>query len=153
MPDSGFALGASCDCTCGPTFKKCGTGPGCDIPANNLTISWTNIITGNGSAALVYNAMGGVWRSGCTGGGTNQLVFQLGCNAGVPELRAFYPITGACVGGVFTGFTNFCSNVAGGAGTLTQTSLTCGAGYTQVFTVTLCASLSASGYTSFTVSP
>lgn len=125
----------------------CGT---CSIPTVNLMVAWTNVIIGNGSTNLFYN--GGVlgagqWGSNCT----NQLIYSLSCNVNLVEFRVYYFVSGTCP----TGMSNYCSNLAGGAGSLIQTSLTCGASFMAVYSancvVPSCPVLCANGYGTFTI--
>ena len=77
----------------------------CNIPAEDLTISWTNILTSNGSATMVYDSGTSLWTTGCVDG---DFQLRLGCNAGTIELRAIF-FTG--VGGCPDGTSNYCSNL------------------------------------------
>ena len=66
-------------CNC-PVLTGCA---GCQIPAQNLTLSWVNPVIGNGSTPLIYSAAGaGSWVASCV----NQLIFSLICT-GAPGLR------------------------------------------------------------------
>jgi hypothetical protein len=77
----------------------------CQIPETDLTLSWTNAFTGNGSTTLFYPGGVGPWAS--TGCPDNGLEFSLGCTAGTIELKAFYFVVGACPSGT----TDYCSNL------------------------------------------
>ena len=77
----------------------------CNIPLEDLTLTWTNTFTGTGSTSLVYSGgLAPTWITGCVDGG---LQFQLGCNDGQIELRAIFFISGECP----TGTPNYCLNL------------------------------------------
>ena len=136
---------SGCTCT-GGSGTTCSP---CTIPNENLTISWVNLLVGNGSDTLVYSA--GTWSTGCSGGaGTgNQLIFTLFCTSGSIEFRVYYFISGSCPTGQIT----YCSNLLASPRKLTLASYTCGAGFTLVFTETSlsCPAVTGSGFTSFTI--
>jgi hypothetical protein len=123
----------------------------CTIPNQNLTISWVNSLTGNGSDTLVYNSSGPTWATGCSGGAGvgNQLLFKLLCTLGQIELRVYYFISGFCP----TGQATYCSNLRTAGSQLFLSSYTCGSGFTLVFTSTRvsCPTISGSGFTSFII--
>lgn len=142
----GFKSGASGGCECCSSkenFTNCG---GCDIPDSNLTVTWHNGVTGDGSAPLVFNGINS-WKSACSGGGFNQRIFSVGCNSGAVEFRVTSFISGTCPDGI----TVFCSTFGG---TLTRTSLTCGSGFLMEVSVNdhSCPDLFENGYTGFTIS-
>ena len=114
----------------------------CTIPNSDLTLSWTNILTGDGSTTLTYS--GGVWASGCVDDG---LTFQLSCTLGSIELRAIFWTGEDC-----TGESNYCSNLRSSPLTLTQTGFTCSP-FSVTFTVGEdgCNELYSVGNTTFTV--
>ena len=58
----------------------------CNIPAQNLILSWVNAISGNGSTALTYATAPASWTSGCSNG----LIYKLLCTGGEVELRVIY---------------------------------------------------------------
>lgn len=89
----------------------------CNIPNEDLTISWTNLITGDGSATLTYTPGPPRWISACADEG---LIFQLQCTGGF-ELRAIFFIEGECP----TGTESYCSNLRTAPLTLTLESYTC----------------------------
>ena len=62
----------------------------CSIPQKNLQVAWTNVISGNGVAPLLYS--GGTWISACSNG----LVYELLCSGGQALFEAIYFTTGAC---------------------------------------------------------
>jgi hypothetical protein len=119
----------------------------CAIPTTNLTVSWTNILSGSGSDTMVYTGgLTPIWQTGCSGaGGAN--IFKLTCNTGSIELRAFYFTSGSCP----TGASAFCSNLLSSPQQLVMSS-TCSP-FSLTFTLTNCLDLSASGYTSITITP
>ena len=123
----------------------------CLIPARNLTISWVNSLTGNGSDTLVYSAVGPTWTTGCSGGAGvgNKLLFKLYCTGGTVELRVFFFVTGACPDGE----TEYCSNLQSPGSQLTLNSYVCDDGFTLAFTLTelSCPAVSSSGFTGFII--
>jgi hypothetical protein len=91
----------------------------CTIPAEDLTISWTNLIGGNGSATLTYSSMpGSSWSTGCVDEG---IFFTLACTDGGIELRATFFVSGVCP----TGETSYCSNLRAEPLALILSSYTC----------------------------
>ena len=122
----------------------------CVIPYQDLAISWVNPLTGNGSDTLAFDPATMTWSTGCSGGGTNPLQFKLLCTSGQIELRVYYFTSGQCPGGQ----SSDCTNLAAGTRMLDLVSVTCGAGFMLVFTLTntSCPALAALGYTGFTVS-
>jgi hypothetical protein len=137
----------------GSTLCCCGGGGGggiscspCNIPTSNLTVSWTNPLTGNGSTGLTYNPGGSpTWTSGCADDG---LLFELLCNAGNIELRAIYFTSGSCP----TGTQAYCSNLLGVGSQLILSSYTCSP-FSLTFTNTgvSCPTLYGDGNTQFVV--
>jgi hypothetical protein len=117
----------------------------CNIPNEDLTISWTNIITGDGSAPLIYTPGPPRWISACADEG---LIFQLQCVDGF-ELRAIFFIEGECP----TGTPSYCSNLRASPLFLTLQSYTCSP-FSATFTVsgTDCPTLFGDGNTVFFVS-
>ena len=103
------AFSTSQDIACGGTYNfdvcsgattSCNP---CNIPNEDLTISWTNSIAGNGSATLVYSCPGS-WGVQCV---DENLTFALFCEEGTGiVLRASFYISGTCP----TGGTEYCSN-------------------------------------------
>ena len=63
----------------------------CSIPRKNLTLSWTNILIGDGSTPLVF-VPPGQWNSACT----NQLLFSLACPGSSVTLSVTYFLSGSC---------------------------------------------------------
>jgi len=114
----------------------------CDIPRENLTVEWTNIVTGDGSATMSYGGAGpDSWASECTGG----LLYILSCNAGSIYFRVVYFVAGGCP----TGTREECSTSAGG---LVADTITCSPLSLQyTLTDVSCPILYSSGFTSFTV--
>jgi hypothetical protein len=119
----------------------------CPIPEENLTLSWTNLIGGNGSTTMTYSSTPSKsWTTGCCDGG---IFFQLLCTSGGIELRAYYFTSGSCP----TGTTAYCSNLLGSPNALTLSSHTCGSGFSLTFSVTStgCPTLFGDGNTQFAV--
>jgi hypothetical protein len=117
----------------------------CNLPQTNLTISWTNPLTGNGSATMVYSASPDKWVTGCCDGG---LFFELLCTGGGIELRVFFFTSGVCP----TGTTSFCSNLQAAPLELVFSNHTCSP-LSLVFEVNgaECPTLFSDGNTQFTV--
>ncbi len=90
----------------------------CNLPITNLTISWTNPLTGNGSATLIYSASPQQWLAQCV---DNGLTFKLLCTGGGVELQATYYTSGGCPGGT----SQYCSNLRSSPVELTLSSSTC----------------------------
>ena len=89
----------------------------CNIPAQNLTLSWVNVISGNGSTPLTYATAPASWTSGCSNG----LLYKLVCTGGQVELRVIYFTAGSCP----TGTQQYCSNLRVTPFGLTLSSYTC----------------------------
>lgn len=119
----------------------------CNIPTSDLTVSWINLITGDGSATMTHTSGPDAWTTGCADDG---LLFKLQCNSGNIELQVTYFVAGSCP----TGEANFCSNAFGAANPflLTLASFTCSP-FTLVFSVTEdgCPSVNSAGNTQFTI--
>jgi hypothetical protein len=91
----------------------------CTIPAENLTISWTNLLTGDGLGMLTYSRMPSPsWATSCVDNGVE---FTLACTGGEIELRVYFFVSGICP----TGETDYCSNLQESPLTLTLTDQTC----------------------------
>jgi hypothetical protein len=131
--------GKGCGC-CGTPLCTCGS---CSVPQENLTVSWTNPIAGNGSATLVYSSCV-LWESGCT----NQLLYELVCTGSSVEFRVYYFLAGSCP----TGTSQYCSTLRSSPNGLTRTGLTCGSSFLLTCTTANCTQLGTLGYTSFSVS-
>ena len=110
----------------------------CTIPNEDLTITWTNILTGNGSATMTFGG-GPSWLTGCV---DNGLQFLLQCNSGQIELRAIFFVSGTCP----TGSQNYCSNLRTNPLALTLVDHTCSP-FSLTFTLTeaQCPELSGEG--------
>lgn len=109
----------------------------CSIPKGNLTVSWVNGTSGNGSAVLVYSATPTpTWSVAGVDGG---LTFTLDCNAGRNELKVRSGI-------------NLCSNLNTAPATLTLAASTC-IPFSITFNVTNagCPSVFGAGNTQFVV--
>lgn len=133
---------------CGHTynFEICGVPcMPCYIPFQNLTLSWTNVISGPGSTTLVYsgNPFAPSWGTGCV----DQQIYQLECSGGLIEFLVSYFISGSCP----TGQSNFCSNLRVFPFGFVLTSYTCSP-LSLTFTVAPgCPEVEAPGYTTFTI--
>ena len=116
----------------------------CSIPLKNLTVSWVNVITGNGSTTLTYTTNPTVWTSGCANG----LLYKLLCTAGQIEFRATYFTKGSCPSGT----QQYCSNLRTAPLGLTFSSYTCSP-FSLTFQAksTACPTVTNSGYTQFTI--
>ena len=130
----------------GTGFTSCGP---CNIPNEDLTVSWTNLISGDGSTTLTWNGLtGGAarWTSGCADEG---LLFELQCTGGGMELRAIFFVEGECP----TGTPSYCSNLQAAPLALTLESYTCSP-FSATFGVdgTDCPTLFGDGNTHFFVS-
>ena len=116
----------------------------CSIPAQNLTLSWVNVIIGNGSTTLTFDSSSTSWTSVCSNG----LMYEMLCTGGRLELRVIYFTTGSCP----TGTPQYCSNLRGTPFGLTLSSYSC-----SPFSVTFlsrssgCPTITNSGYTQFTI--
>ena len=124
----------------GGSFTTCDP---CNIPNEDLTISWTNLITGDGSATMMYTSGPSLWTTGCVDEG---LIFQLNCTGGGFELRAIFFIEGECPSGT----RSYCSNLQAAPLTLTLESYTC-TPFSATFTLsgTDCPTLFGDGNTIF----
>ena len=89
----------------------------CNIPNENLTLSWTNTLTGSGSTTMTYS-IPGTWATGCCDAG---LEFAMSCTEAGIELRAFFFVSGECP----TGETQYCSNQRANPLSLQLTDYTC----------------------------
>lgn len=123
-----------------PTFP-CGA---CAIPKRNLTVTWHNGIIGDGSTPLIFTAPS-TWISACS----NQLLYQILCNAGAIEFRVIYFITGACP----SGQSQFCSTLGNNPLKLIRDSLVCGPNFDMEVSLTnaSCPNLWGNAYTGFSV--
>jgi hypothetical protein len=121
----------------------------CSIPTTNLTVSWVNILSGNGSDTLVYSSGGSpIWKSACSGPG-GQNIFNLECASGVITLQVFYFSSGSCP----SGSSSSCSNALASPHQLVLSSSTCSP-FSVTFTCgAACSFLDAAGFTSFTITP
>ena len=121
----------------------------CPIPEQDLTISWTNLISGPGSATLTYSAFPSIWKTkGPLGDGcVNGMIYELLCSEGQLELVITYFISGSCP----TGQSNSCSNLEVYPFGLVLSSHTCSP-FSLTFTVAPgCPEVEAPGFTSYTI--
>jgi hypothetical protein len=115
----------------------------CAIPKKNLTVSWVNTLLGNGSATLLYKPPG-MWNTGCI----NQLIFALACNGGLIEFVLAYFLSGECP----SGQSQACQSPGAPPFGLTLADYTCEPFMLHYQIVGAdCPLVSATGYTSFTV--
>ena len=116
----------------------------CNIPAQNLVLSWVNAISGNGSTVLTYTTAPASWTSGCSNG----LLYKLLCTGGQVELRVIYFTAGSCP----TGTQQYCSNLRVTPYGLTLSSYTCSPfSMTFLSRSAACPAITSSGYTQFTI--
>jgi hypothetical protein len=117
----------------------------CPIPKQNLTISWVNILRGNGSTTLIYTPSPPSWVSACS----NNLQYILQCTGGQIELQITYWVTGVCPG---PGTTQYCSNLRPAPLGLTVFSYSCSPfSMTLHLTSSSCPTVTSGGYTQFTI--
>jgi hypothetical protein len=116
----------------------------CSLPAQDLVISWVNVIFGNGSTTLAYANSSNSWSSTCSHG----LLFTLLCTSGQVELRVIYFTTGTCP----TGAEQYCSNLRTAPFGLTLASYSCSPFLmTFLSNSSSCPTITNSGYTQFTI--
>jgi hypothetical protein len=116
----------------------------CNIPTQNLTLSWVNVTSGNGSTTLTYAATSASWTSGCSNG----LLYKLVCTGGQVELRVIFFTSGSCP----TGTQQFCSNLRVKPFGLALSSVTCSPlSMTFLSNKSVCSAIASAGYTMFTV--
>jgi hypothetical protein len=121
----------------------------CGMPLENLTVSWTNLSSGDGSATLVWNGFAGVlsaaWATGCCDDG---IEFALSCSEEGINFQAIFFTSGVCP----TGESNYCSNLRSATLQLTLASYTCSP-FSLTFTVgeDECPTLYSFGNTQFVV--
>lgn len=136
-------IGCSGACACGGGGGGITCSP-CTLPASDLTLSYTNVISGNGSVTLTYDAGTTSWSSGCSLG----IMYKLVCTTGTVELRAIYFTSGSCP----TGTQQYCSNLRVSPFKLTLASYTCSPlSITFTLAGSACPALLSNGFTSFVV--
>lgn len=117
----------------------------CPIPRQNLIVSWTNILLGNGSTTLTYTPSPPSWTSACSNG----LQYILLCTGGQIEFQVTSWVTGSCPG---PGTTQYCSNLRLAPLGLTTYSYSCSPfSLTFRLTASSCPTMTSSGYTQFTI--
>jgi len=124
----------------GPATLPCSP---CNIPETDLTLSWTNPLSGNGSTALTYNPSLVQWTTGCV---FNQ-EYKLLCLGGQLDFIVTYFISGTCP----TGQTNQCSSLGTNPFGLTLVSHTCSPFSMTWTTVPNCPNVESPGYIDFTI--
>jgi hypothetical protein len=117
----------------------------CPIPKQNLTLSWINVLRGNGSTTLTYTPSPPSWASACSNG----LQYILHCTGGQIEFQVTYWVTGLCPG---PGTTQYCSNLRPAPLGLSIYSYSCSP-FSMTFRLTSssCPTITSSGYTQFTI--
>jgi hypothetical protein len=115
----------------------------CNIPKKNLTLSWSNVMIGDGATPLVFVAPG-QWNSACT----NELLFSLTCPGSSLTLSVTYFLSGYCP----TGQSQSCLSPGYDPFTLSLESSSCSPFYLH-YTVTGagCPVLWSNGYASFSI--
>src|SRR5258708_2188473 len=109
----------------------------CNLPADDVTLSSTNILFRPGSTTLTFTPTPPRWFAGCVGG-TAGLNYLLTCSGGNVLFTVTYFVSGVCP----TGQHASCSNP--NANGLTLTSFTCSP-LSILFTVSNCLQVSAAG--------
>jgi hypothetical protein len=127
------------DCGCAIGCLTCPT-----LTPRTLTISWSNIFSGGGSALMAY-VSGCLWTTACVGPSSN-IVYTLNLSTSPPVLTYAIYSVGTCPGGTPAAT---CSAVPYNAGTSTCTP------FSQSFTVTNvgCPNAFAGGYRAYTITP
>ena len=113
------------------------------IPKTNLTLSWTNLLTGPGSTTLTYDASLTKWTATCI----DQQSYELLCSGGQIEFIVTFYLSGTCP----TGGSNFCSNLRANPFGLTMSSYTCSPFSVTFNTSPKCPDVEAPGYLTFTI--
>lgn len=139
----GFKGATGKGCGCCVSGCSCGS---CTIPAGDLTVSWTNVIFGDGSILMPQSSICGWATSVCS----HNVLFQLLCTSFLTiEFRVIYFVSGVCP----TGQSDYCSTERFSPKQLVRTGLTCGSPFLMTISCdTACSNLQARGYTGFTVS-
>lgn len=126
-------------CGCGTPTYLCGT---CNVPAANLTCSWTSVEFGDGSTTLVYNGTSHTWISACvkltsTVDGSSWYVrLSLQCSAGYYFLIQSWGTTGTtCPAGLAVAQCSEVNPCAGNFG-IRRTGLTCGSSFLATYDFT-----------------
>jgi hypothetical protein len=115
----------------------------CNVPRKDLTLSWTNVLTGSGSTPLAFDGSSR-WRSGCSG----QIVYTLACQSGVLAFSATYFPDGDCPDGP----SQACSSAGAAPQGLTVVQTLCDPlVLTYAATSATCPYLVARGYTKFVI--
>ena len=147
--NKGFKLGGlgggSTICCCsgsGTPSQPCGP---CAIPEANITISWVNPLTGNGSTTMIYTASPQAWEALCLDGAITATMKCIG--GAIQLLITYYGAT--CPASPIAS----CSNTGSRPNKITLASSSCLPSFSLVFTVngTDCPQVYSLGYTSFTI--
>ena len=115
----------------------------CGIPKTNLTLSWTNILSGNGSTTLTYNSGTQQWTASCV----DEQSYEVLCESGEITLVITYYLSGTCP----TGQSAECSSARANPFGLTQTSYTCSPFSITWTTDPDCPDVEGAGFIDFTV--
>ena len=143
----GLRNAGACGCCGSPTPTPTCTSLPCNLPLTDLTVSYVNPVSGNGSFTLPYTGSNS-WQCQCCGPGS--LIYGLACNSpNTLQFTVTYFTGGTCP----TGTTATCSNDGGPGNQLTLSSYTCSP-LSLTFTATEggCPVLVNGGFESFTIS-
>jgi hypothetical protein len=120
-------------------MKNCGQ---CPVPQVDMTVAWTNPITGDGSTTMKFS--GGFWQSECS----NNVIYEMSCANTQMEFRVRYFTVGPCP----TGQSERCSNLAPAPFKLIQTTLRCGYNFEMDLACdAACPALQLAGFRTFKV--
>jgi hypothetical protein len=61
----------------------------CDMPNEDLVLSWNNTVSGSGSTPMIYDSGTSKWSTGCLAVGDGHIKFIFGCMDGFYELGHF----------------------------------------------------------------
>jgi len=129
VAERGIGVGVISSANCAP----------CPIPLADLTLSWTNLLTGPGSATMFVSAAPNVWTTACVPSGFDSYRFAMSCFEGNIELAYEFFSNTTCAGTQSSG----CDFAA--------SSYSCSP-FSITFTVTLaCDGLYSGGYQTFTI--
>jgi len=115
----------------------------CDLPAKNLTLSWTNPFDGDGTATLFYNPPAR-WVTDCFG----NYLFSIQCRNGSIEFSAGYFLAGDCP----EGQRQWCTSTGRAPLRLLEEVVSCSPLILRYLVIPgECPVISSGGFTSFTV--
>jgi hypothetical protein len=116
----------------------------CGLPRQNLTLSWTNLLTGPGSTTLTYDPTTVKWTAICV----DDQSYELLCSGDeIVFIVTFYLTDEGCPGGE----SNTCSNIRANPFGLTLASSTCSPFSVTFNTSPNCPDVEAPGYLTFTI--